>query len=177
MANVRGCIGFVDMGRSNTFFGWGIRFVTASKWSHSFVVIDEETVLEANKRVEETPLSFYRNHPNASYELYRIVKADPDRVTRAIGHICRVYTGNEYGYLQIPFFLFRAVYRWLGKQYESKTWTAGTICSELVYVYQELVADWFVGVDSSIDSDTCSPQDLYEIVKANPDCYQLIERK
>ena len=176
---IKGCIGFVDFGRSNTFFGNAIKLFTWSRWSHSFIVIDEENILEANEHVEVSPISSIRDRDGASYELYEIVEASIGRKAEAIEYCRKNYEGNEYGYMQILFFVFRAIYRLFGQDFRGNIFTQGVICSELTYDYEARVMPQFVTLAKAwgFDEQTCTPQDLYEIVQANPHLYKLIESK
>lgn len=179
--SIKGCIGFQGQKKDTSFFARLVKFFTYSKWSHSFIMVSEDTVLEANQTVQYNPLAEYRNDPNCYYELYSIVGADEPTVTRAIAKTTAMYLGQEYGYSQLLFF----VYRWFNGLFlrertpEVNSFPLGAICSEVVCYYEEQVSDKFTQLlaEGGLTLDTVSPQDLYAIISTNPSLFTLTESK
>lgn len=178
---LKGGIGFQGQKRDTSFFARLVKFFTYSRWSHSFIMIDEDTVLEANQTVQRNPIGEYRNDPNCYYEIYAIVGADEEIVNRAIAKTIAMYLGQTYGYMGLLFF----VYRWFNglflrdKTPEVNSFPLGAICSEVVCYYEEQVSDKFTQLlaEGGLTLDTVSPQDLYAIISTNPSLFTLTESK
>ena len=178
-----GAIGFSGYKKDAPLFSKLIMFFTDSQWSHSFLTFfpanNTETVIEAGHSVQVTPFARYRGDPNRTYEIYALNGIEKKASDAALDYIFHEYSGAVYGFLQIPWFGYRWFWRQVGRDVgrEANWFPSGKICSELVWDYETTVAGNFEKLlaNSPITENTCSPEDLYRIVKANQDLLILIE--
>jgi len=165
----------------NEWIAKAIAWFTKSKWSHTFItippILGNEMALEAAS-VGTCPVLFdkgYRNNPDQIYEVYR-VKIPQEKIDNAIvASLGRLQT--PYGYLEYPWFVWRYINAWLGRDIRSQdNWSKrNLVCAGL--------SDFFLddcGLSSLSDSygyNSISAQDIYEIVKAHPELFELVEKK
>lgn len=158
-----------------------IRFFTRSKWSHSFVTIPD--LLDTPMAMEAAGsgvsiCSFnkhYRDNDGQAYKVYRF-QGDASAIDASLRSLLtELQTG--YGYLELPWFAWRSICRYFGKDIKAKdNWSqAGTICSELVaqYITNAGYSDFF----SQFGKGSVNAQDIYEILESNPETFELIESK
>jgi hypothetical protein len=174
--------GYVCVSNSKkAFVGRIIKFVTRSNFSHSFITVPdmlgERMVMEAAANgVSVVPFNkAYRVDPDEGYRIYRF-KADPAAKDAAILTIAQsLETG--YGFLELPWFIWRAVNRLFGRDIRGQNnWSdAGTICSELAAQYISMSG--FSHLFEDFGRCSVNAQDIFEICKANPELFELIEVK
>lgn len=159
-------------------FPWLIRFFTMSKWTHCFITLGkiqgEDSVFEAGQLVQIVPFeTHYSLDPTETFLLFEINAnaITASSIDEALSSCFYSYAGAQYGYLQLPWF----IYRWLMKVLfkteikKGKNWfTQGIICSELVYHYLWLLGPQFQSALSSYSHDTIQAQDILDIMGVNP---------
>jgi hypothetical protein len=177
-----GCIGFSGPRTGGSLFQKLIKFFTGSKWSHSFIVTlpfaGEDAVQEAVMAVQVVPLSRYRDDPNCAYEIYRVA-VSAEAIPVALEYCFNEYAGIKYGYLQLPWFAWRWINEKIGRDIrkENNWLTDGVICSELVYDYLKQLSPYTFELLSGFNPDIIQSEDIYRIVKAHPEAFQLIEEQ
>jgi hypothetical protein len=165
----------------NEWIAKAIAWFTNSQWSHTFVtmppVLGKEMALEAAQGGTQ-PVMFdpaYRNNPNQKYEMYR-VKVDQDTIDQAILK-CLERLEMPYGYLEYPWFIWRSINRWFGKDIKGQdNWSQkDEVCAGLSDFYIEGLSLQILF--QGFGKNSITAQDIYEIVKANPHLFELIEKK
>lgn len=163
-----------------------VRWLTKSFWSHAFIIQqrlgDEETVQEASKLVSVVPFNkHYRNCDTQLYVVYRIKSeyASDTVIDESLRRCFDEFAGVSYGNLQLLWFGYRAIMELFGRdvRHESNWMSNGVICSELVYYFLHYLGEPFQSLLSDLNPDTIQPEDLYKIIKANPDIFEIIEEK
>jgi hypothetical protein len=162
-----------------------IRYFTKSKWSHSLLIqapiLKEEAVQEASDLVQIVP--FQRNYRDSTetFEMFRIKKGVVSKATidASLKKCFNEFTGQKYGYLQLFWFIYRAIAEKFGKDVRhNKNWLSdGVICSELVYWYLFYLGEPFKTLLEPWNADTIQPQDIYNIVQSHPELFELVEIK
>lgn len=159
-----GSIGFSS---GKGFFSNAIRFFSKSHWSHSFLITHPEntipSVLEASQLVQKVP---YSRYGGVDHEIYEI---DSPNISNTLDYIYVTYAGAQYGYLQILWFMWRWLNSLIGRKLTESNWFPNEIiCSELVIDYLNALGEPYKSLFEELDPNVVSPQDIYEIVKANP---------
>lgn len=165
----------------NEWIAKAIAWFTKSKWSHSFVtmppILGREMAMEASASgVAMTPFDIaYRNNPNQTYEAYRF-NIDPEQIDLSLLK-CMNELETSYGYLEYPWFIWRSFNKLFGRDIKNQNnWSKqGTVCSGLVRQFIENSGHKELFTGFGIDS--ANAQDVYEIVKANLNLFQLVESK
>lgn len=165
------------------FFASIIKWVTRSNWSHSLFTIPpccgREMGLEAaGNGVSCLPFDTnYRQDPNQGYRMYRL-NLSAEVIDAAIAtqlDELEVF----YGYLDLPWFMWRALNRVLGRDIRNQdNWAwrfKWKICSESVVDY--LTACGLGQLFEGFGKNAVCPQDLQEIMDAHPEYFELIETK
>lgn len=155
--------------------------VTSSQWSHSFItvpsILGKEVVMEAaSNGIDMTLFDLsYRNNANESYEVYKFL-VKPEKIDHSIVK-CMKKLESSYAYLELPWFIWRALNKKLGRDIKShNNWsTNGLVCSGLVRKFIENAGQG--ALLSGFGRDAVAPQDIYEIVLAHPELFQLVEKK
>lgn len=163
----------------NEFIAKAIAWFTKSQWSHTFItvppILGKEMAMEAGSGGTEMVMFDvgYRNNPSQKYEVYR-VKIAQDIIDQALAK-CLDNLEMPYGYLEYPWFVWRSICLWFGKDIKSQNnWStkdevcAGLTNAYIVNLYLELLVQGF-------GKNSVNAQDLYNIVKANPDIFELVE--
>lgn len=158
-----------------------IKWFTASNWSHSLVTsspqIGREMGLEAaGNGVSEVLFDLaYRKNSGQGYRVYRV---NLPQETKDAG-LAAVLPDLEtpYGYLDLPWFAWRALNRMVGKDIKAQdNWASKReICSQLVVKY--LTACGLGDLFKGYGRNAIAPQDLQVIMEANPQLFELIEFK
>lgn len=165
----------------NEWIAKQIAMFTKSQWSHSFLTVPsllgKDMAMEAaGNGVSMIPFDIaYRANVNQNYETYRF-KIDQAAIDKGIlKTIDLLETG--YGYLHYPWFIWRSLNKLFGRDIKSQNnWLQnGTVCSDLVRLYITNAGRGDLFKDFGIDS--ANAQDIYDIVKANPDLFELVESK
>lgn len=171
-----------DIGISNRPTGWypaGVRFFTRSKWSHTFIVanpyLERPTALEADLKVQLVDFEKEYIHKKAdSWIVYEPIKASKEEKAHAAADTFRYYNGETYGFLQIPWFMFRAFLKWIGIGKTANNWfPGGVICSELVLYYLKALNEEYAQAFAHLDLDETSPQDIYSVVSSRLDLFRF----
>ena len=171
-----GMFGFSGVG---TWIQRAIRFFINGDFSHSFPVIDgpyrivsafetTDTIvrcIEITKKLEE-PDWVQIWEPIASQEAKDAAAAD----------VYREYTGVWYGFPSYIWFMYRWVMRQFGKE-PTQVWdwaSKGVTCTELTCYYLMRLGPDFSVLFAGKDFSAQSPQELVNIVKANPDLFNMV---
>lgn len=172
-----------DLGLSAKRKGWypaAVRFFTQSKYSHIFIIADEYygqiQVIETNLNVTTTSFKKEYEKKNAdSFVVFRPIKTTQSEIHDALHYIHGAYSGDTYGFLQVPWFAYRAIMRVFGFKPKYNWFPAGQICSETPLEYLKLIyADAF----SHLTPNECSPEDIAKVVEGRPDLFMFVmERK
>ena len=161
-----------------------IRFFTNSKWSHAFVTIDvagSTSVMEAGQfQVQVVP--YHTHYKGVEHELYQIKQVTAwdkdDEADERLALLTTFYAlaGDRYGYLQCLWFVWRWLNDKLGRDIsQQKNWfTRGVICDEVVYYYLWNLSDAMHPLLSKFSPDTIQSEDLYQIVKSNPQMFEKV---
>lgn len=165
----------------NEWIAKQIAWFTKSQWSHSFItaepMLGKEMAMEAAGNGVSLVLfdDAYRNNSNQKYETYKF-KIEQNAIDQSIIKTASLLE-SSYGYLHYPWFIWRAINQLFSRDIKKQNnwFQNGTVCSDLVRLYITNAGRGDLFTDFGIDS--ASAQDLYEIVKANPDLFELVESK
>ena len=165
----------------NEWIAKAIAWFTNSQWSHTFITISpilgKEMVMEASSGGTQTILfdKAYRNNTNQKYEVYKL-KIDQDIIDQAIID-CLDNLEMPYGYFEYPWFIWRFINKWFGKDIKSQNnWsTKNEVCAGVTDTFLVRCSLDFLFKDFGKNSITA--QDIYEIVLANPHLFELIEKQ
>ncbi len=176
-----GCVGL--SAKRTGFYPKAVRFFTQSNYSHVFVIAHDyynkqqvfEVNLEAGLRGFE---SEYIQKNNDSYEIYKPIKATDKEIYKAVSETFHYCNGVTYGFLQIPWFAFRAIFRVFGIELHRNWFPWGGICSEMPLIYLKLINKEYAQAFAHLTENECSPQDIAAVVESRTDLFQFItERK
>lgn len=161
------------------FYSKAVRFFTASKWSHCFFMahsyLGHDVVMEADLCVQIVPFQKeYIEKENDLYEMYRPIKASKVDIINASKVCFDLNAGEAYGFLEIPWHMFKAVLGWFGIKLKNNPTNTGVICNELLYDFlYNLNPDYRDSLNGIISSDT-NPEELYKVVLSRPDLFEFI---
>jgi len=166
----------------NKWYDWCIAKLSRSKWSHSFFtcppMLGNEMAMEAcDGGVDVTMFdSSYRNNATQAYEVYRLKVPQALKDASIANRMKELET--SYGILEYPWFIWRYINALFGRDIKShNNWCQnGTIvCSQFLreYIADCGLASLFVGFGKG----SVAPQDIYNIVLARPDLFELVESK
>lgn len=158
-----------------------IKWFTKSKWSHSLLTIapeaDREMGIEAaSNGISAVPFdTSYRNNDTQGYNMYRVLV--DDNIKDAAIRICLNDLESAYGYLEYPWFIWRSINAFFGRDIKSQNnwFNQGEVCSQLCVKY--LTACNLGQIFSGYGKNSVTPQDLQVIMGANPQYFELIETK
>jgi len=189
----RGDVGFSDyVGKSGVFrfIAKAIRYFTRSKWSHTFqITLEDDTqglfVTEAAEYgVGIHSFANYEVPGKYKYEIWRVM-APIDALNSGITRVLSL-DGKSYGYTQLIGFMFVWLVRKLTGRKVNNPIGGGRVCSELVLAGMQSTFEWWSKLSSdpaveevrnkfkAMDRDTTSPEDIYEVFKAYPQCFVLV---
>lgn len=165
----------------NEFIAKAIAWFTKSQWSHTFItappMLGKEMVMEAGGGGVEmvTFEQGYRNNSTQKYEVYR-VKVSQEIIDEAIAQ-CMNDLETPYGYLEYPWFMWRSVNAWFGRDIKSQdNWSKkNTVCAGFVDLFLDALGLQILTKD--FGKNSINAQDIYDIVKAHPDLFELVESK
>lgn len=169
--------------RKKSFYSNAVMFFTNSKWSHCFFIMtdvaNERAAFEADLKCQVVPwIREYGSSDNDYYEVYRPIKASNDEKIAAANHIYMEYSGEIYGFMQIPWFIWDALCKKIGWDAGKNWFPSGVICSESLNEYihklNKLYNDAF---NSESDMNRASPEDLYLIVKKHPELFEYVGKR
>ena len=156
-----------------------IKFITNSQFSHSFVTLPDMLgvplcIEAAEGGVDTTRFdTSYVNNLQEGYQVWnvKIDQAIKDAAIKSILSDLEI----GYGFLQFPWFTWRALNRFLGKDIKSQdNWeTNGMICSQLCVAYLKACGLGYIFV--GYGNGSIAPQDLQDIFKAHPELFELVE--
>lgn len=163
---MRGTIGFCT--KRASFVSKVIRWFTRSRWSHTYVIRQVEPdilVLEASTfQVQLVPITKYESRKFSNVFFRPEGFKDADVSCGLMKAEDKIET--HYGWLQlvgnIPVIIIKRLF---GLKIHNPS-KGGVVCSELVLQYLrglEPSGPW-----NSMDKDTVSPEDLYEILSTHP---------
>lgn len=165
----------------NEWIAKAIAWFTKSQWSHTFLTVPpmlgKEMVMEAGGGGVEmvTFDQAYRNNSGQKYEVYR-VKLSPETINQAISK-CMDKLEMPYGYLEYPWFIWRFMNKWVGRDIKAQdNWSTNLeVCAGLVDIYLDELG--LQALSKDFGNNAISAQDIYEIVKAHPELFELVESK
>jgi len=153
-----GAVGFSS--RRANFLSRAIRWFTQSRWSHVFVVYQQEPeqlIIEASTfQVQLVPIAKY---DSKKYDVM-IISADgfsPEDVRRGLDK-AKGYIEKTYGWLQLVGFIPVLFWKRLTGQSVPNPAKGGVVCSELVLQYLRGLEPG--GRWDSMDRNSVSPEDL-----------------
>jgi len=164
----KGSIGF---SASKGFLGGLIKYFTKSKWSHCFVTTGAMCkvlfLAEATyPRLRVAPLSFFQD-VNQRFELWDIRGISLETKRLALEKLFGLI-GSRYGVAQ----LFTTAIPVILKKFGIKAGNpigAGIVCSEFDLLFLSEI-----GFDiTSLNRNTVSPEDIYKMISAHPNCYRI----
>lgn len=158
-----------------------IKFVTRSNWSHSLFIIpaccDKEMGIEAaSNGISCVPFKkSYRQDINQGFRVYKL-KLQEDIKKKAIA-TCLDDLESCYGYLDLPWFIWRALNKLFGKDIKKQNnWVnKNLICSQFCVKYLTECGLGDLFIDYGNNSICC--QDLQEIMDSRLDLFEVIEEK
>jgi len=164
---MRGLIGF--SGRRGIFLSRAIKWFTKSKWSHTFIVLDDELILEAGRY--QVQITLYEKYMR---DRYTITGFKPfitkETIETSLNNVIK-RVGTSYGWLQIIGIAFVRGLKKIGIGIRNP-FRGGIICTELVHDYLERL-----GFDMPFaDKDAISPEDLFNYLKVS-DKFEQVELK
>lgn len=157
--------------------------LTGSKWSHCFFLLGEVcgelSVMEADLKCQVVPWTReYVENNNDYYEVYRPVKASLKEIKNAGSFCFKEYSGEMYGFLQIPWFIYRILVHRLFGSNPKKNWsTSGVICSESLYDYLFQLGGKYRDLVKDLGPDITSPEDLYRLVLSRTDLFEFVGKR
>ena len=166
--------------RASNWYSDGVKAITESKWSHSFIVaglaLGELSAMEAD--LDVTMVSWqsqYVDKNNDYYEVWRPIKASQSNIEAAAKYCYNNYAEEPYGFLEIPWFIYR-IYakKWFGINATTNWSSSGMFCSGLTYNYLYQLGGEYRDILKDFKDNTMSPQDLYNIVLARPDLFEFV---
>lgn len=178
----RGDIAFSGK-RASNWYSDGVKSITNSKWSHTFMlvgdILDELSVMEADLNILTVPWQREYVEKDADYyEVWRPTKASQEDVARATKYCYHNYSGEVYGFLEIPWFVYRIyMKKWFGISVKRNWSSDGIFCSELVYDYLYQLGGEYRDLLKNFTPDTASPQDLYDLVLSRLDLFQFVVQR
>lgn len=166
------------------FYARSVSFFTRSKWSHCFLIMtdvaNERTVLEADLKCQIVPFGKeYIENKRDYYQIFSLPYATLEEKTIAANKTYREFAGEEYGFLQIPWFMWDSLCNMIGWSSGKNWFPNGAICSEVLAFYLLNINEHYNNIFKDIkDINRVSPAKIREIVDNNPDSFIFIsERK
>lgn len=163
----------------NQFIPNAIKWFTGSNFSHSFITVPDILAVPMCIEASEHGVDFtrfdtgYENNLDQGYEVW-VLKIDQKIIDNAIVSILNDLE-ISYGFLQYPFFIWRRLCLFFGKDIKSTdNWfTQGMICSQLCVDF--LFACGLETIFNGYGKSSVDPQDLQDIFLANPNLFEKIE--
>ena len=160
-----------------TFISNAIRWLTSSQYSHSLVTLPQ--LLNCDMCVEAASNGVtlqrfdttYWTNPSQACDVYELIGISDDIKAAAMkGLLSELDT--SYGYLEMPWFIWRALNRMVGRDIKSHdNWSQhGDICSWVCVQY--LTACGLGDLFRDYGKCSVAPQDLRNIFDANPTIFK-----
>lgn len=174
-----GCIAFSHPKKLG-FYSKSVRYFTKSQWSHCFFVgpayMGELIVIETDLKVQAVP--FWKEYIQKDadvFEVYCPAVASMEDMETAARVAFLSGAGETYGFLSIPWFAIRSLYRRIFKGDLKVNFSrSGMICSELLVIYLKALGGEYERAFQHLSDNETSPEDIYEVVTARPDLFQRI---
>jgi hypothetical protein len=169
--------------RKAGFYSKSVMFFTESRWSHCFFIMtdvaNEKAVLEADLKCQVVPWQReYEINDNDYYEVFRPIKASEEEKINSANRVYREYSGEEYGFLQIPWFVWDSICKKIGWSSGKNWFPSGAICSEVQVDYiQGLNVEYDEAYKDYQDLNRVSPEDSYQIVINRPDLFKFVGKR
>lgn len=155
-----------------------IRWVTKSKFSHSLITIPDilgiPMCMEASGQGVNT-LRFDKGYLNNTQQEIKIYKVNVSKELKDSAiQKCLNDLEVSYGYLELPWFLWRSLNKFFGKDIKKQdNWFQnGIICSELCVSY--LTYCGLGNLFKDFGNSSVNAQDLYEIIQSNPSLFESV---
>ncbi len=148
--------------KKQNIFSYLTAKLTKSKWSHTFLVLDNIKVgkndcliLESNffGGVKFGLLSVYKNNPKVVMEILNVSGLNDDI------EVLTQYIGKKWGYLQVIGFMGMKLFKKVKNPIKSGLW-----CSELVWL-KLITTDKLKNVFITYLRDSVTPEDIYKELK------------
>jgi hypothetical protein len=160
------------------FIPSGIKWITNSQFSHSFVTTPDVLGTPMCIEAAEGGVDFtrfdagYENNQNEGYEVWSIKIDQSVKDAAIVSILADLETG--YGFLQFPWFVWRKLNRLVGRDIKAQNnWdTDGMICSQLCVAY--LKACGLQSVLAGYGDGAIAPQDLQNIFIAHPELFEKV---
>lgn len=158
-----------------------IAFFTRSEWSHTFLLtrpvshLQTVAVQEANTIVRVVPFGkFYADKVEQKWEIWEVKGLNQADMDAALSLCFDRYSGVTYGFLQLPWFIWRWLNEKLGRDIRKtrNPWSKGIICSELVFEFLHVIGKGDLLAD--LQTNTVHPEDLLRIFKAHPEMFARV---
>lgn len=169
--------------RDSNWYSNSVKYITQSKWSHSFIVagsaLGELSAMECDLDVTLVPWQSQYVEKNADYyEVYNPIKASQEDIDRAAKYCYDNYAEEPYGFLEIPWFVYR-IYakKWFGIDSKTNWSNQGMFCSGLTYNYLVQLGGEYALLVKDFKENTMSPQDLYQLVLARLDLFEFVTKR
>jgi hypothetical protein len=154
----------------------GIKWITGSQFSHSFITTPDILGVPMCMEAAEGGVDFtrfdsgYSDNLDQGYEVWN-VKIDQSVKDKAL---ISVLSDLEmgYGFLEFPWFIWRKINLLFGRDIKGQNnWnTSGMICSQLCVSY--LKACGLEYIFAEYGNGSVAPQDLQNIFKAHPEIFE-----
>jgi len=161
------------------FVGSIIRFLSKSKFSHTFIWIWNDhalgpTVYEAADNGVTVNFADPEGYLNPSEYFVKVYTpiANPTAIDSGLFAVRR-YNGYMYGYLQLIGFAFVYIWLFLTGKKKNNPITGGIICSELVIIYLKNVFPNEEEIQK-MDRNTTAPEDIYELIERRSDLFREV---
>lgn len=154
-----------------------IRFFTKSKFSHSLITAPDligipMCIESASSGVDMLRFDTgYQNNSGVDYEVWEVNIPDSAKDAGLQAAINKLET--KYGYLEIPWFIWRWLNGLFGKDIKNQdNWCQnGTICSQLCEL--NLEGGGLTGLFAGYGKGSVHPGDLRQIMTAHPEFFKL----
>jgi hypothetical protein len=173
----KGCI--VLSNTKGEFIGSAIRFISKSKFSHSFVTMPP--ILEIPMCAEDSSLGVdmlrfdtgYLQDTNESIEVWEVNIPDDAKDAGLLAVLNELEQG--YGYSEFPWFIWRWLNGIFGRDIKAQdNWSQkNSVCSGLVrdrYIANSGLSNLFDG----FGRNSVWPEDISQIMRSRPDLFTLV---
>lgn len=161
------------------FYSKAVMFFTKSEWSHCFFLshdyLGKTVVMEADLCVQI--VSFDKEYIEKQADVYKMFRPKLASKMDIINACVKTFdenAGQAYGFLEIPWHMFRAVLNWFGFKLKNNPTNTGVICNELLYSFIYNLGGPYTDALAGIISSDTNPQELYDMVLSRRDLFDLI---
>lgn len=157
----------------------GIKWMTNSQFSHSFVTMPDILGVSMCMEAAEGGVDFtmfdtgYKNNLNEGYQVWNIKIDQSIKDAGIVSILADLEMG--YGFLEFPWFVWRKLNMIIGRDVKAQNnWnTDGMICSQLCVGY--LKACGITNIFTGYGNGSIAPHDLQTIFMAHPELFELVE--